>query len=184
MRRTIVVARRSMNKANNSRSEYVDLRTAVFAFNENKNMNMNTNEVVGISGKMRLLKRSMMTETINTNKEQRNKEIKKMLYRAKQRGFLELDVMVGEWAERTLYQKSERYLEEFSKVLDEENPDLFQWLTGQREAPKRMREENEAYKELKEHVFRFLDEKSCEKTRAKHGKEWVRGWNDSDGGNQ
>ena len=67
-----------MNKANNSRSEYVDLRTAVFAFNENKNMNMNTNEVVGISGKMRLLKRSMMTETINTNNEQRNKEIKKI----------------------------------------------------------------------------------------------------------
>ncbi len=32
----------------------------------------------------------------------------------------------------------------------------------------------------------FVDEKSDEKTRAKFGKEWVRGWNDgsSKGGNQ
>ena len=114
--------------------------------------------------------------------------INKTLYRAKQRGFLELDVVVGEWAERNLNAKttSDSFLTQFAQVLDEENPDLYSYLTGQSEAPKYLREENEAYKALKAHVMKFLDEKSDEKTRAKFGKEWVRGWNDgsSEGGNQ
>ena len=60
---------------------------------------------------------------------------------------------------------------------------VFDWT---KRAPKYLREENEAYKALKAHVMKFLDEKSDEKTRAKFGKEWVRGWNDgsSEGGNQ
>ena len=120
--------------------------------------------------------------------EHRKRLINKTLYRAKQRGFLELDVVVGEWAERNLNAKttSDSFLTQFAKVLDEENPDLYSYLTGQSEAPKYLREENEAYKALKAHVMKFLDEKSDEKTRAKFGKEWVRGWNDgsSEGGNQ
>jgi len=120
--------------------------------------------------------------------EHRKRLINKTLYRAKQRGFLELDVVVGEWAERNLNAKttSDSFLTQFAQVLDEENPDLYSYLTGQSEAPKYLREENEAYKALKAHVMKFLDEKSDEKTRAKFGKEWVRGWNDgsSEGGNQ
>ena len=120
--------------------------------------------------------------------EHRKRLINKTLYRAKQRGFLELDVVVGEWAERNLNAKttSDSFLTQFAKVLDEENPDLYSYLTGQSEAPKYLREENEAYKALKAHVMKFLDEKSDEKTRAQFGKEWVRGWNDgsSEGGNQ
>ena len=120
--------------------------------------------------------------------EHRKRLINKTLYRAKQRGFLELDVVVGEWAERNLNAKttSDSFLTQFAKVLEEENPDLYSYLTGQSEAPKYLREENEAYKALKAHVMKFLDEKSDEKTRAKFGKEWVRGWNDgsSEGGNQ
>ena len=120
--------------------------------------------------------------------EHRKRLINKTFYRAKQRGFLELDVVVGEWAERNLNAKttSDSFLTQFAKVLEEENPDLYSYLTGQSEAPKYLREENEAYKALKAHVMKFLDEKSDEKTRAKFGKEWVRGWNDgsSEGGNQ
>ena len=120
------------------------------------------------------------TTPITRCKEHRKRLINKTLYRAKQRGFLELDVVVGEWAERNLNAKttSDSFLTQFAKVLDEENPDLYSYLTGQSEAPKYLREENEAYKALKAHVMKFLDEKSDEKTRAKFGKEWVRGWND------
>ena len=125
---------------------------------------------------------------MNNEEERRKRLINKMLYRAKQRGFLELDVVVGEWAERNLNAKttSDSFLTQFAKVLEEENPDLYSYLTGQSEAPKYLGEENEAYKALKAHVMKFLDEKSDEKTRAKFGKEWVRGWNDgsSEGGNQ
>ena len=123
---------------------------------------------------------------MNNEEERRKRLINKMLYRAKQRGFLELDVVVGEWAERNLNAKttSDAFLSQFAMVLDEEHPDLYSYLTGQGEAQKYLREENEAYKELKAHVMKFLDEKSDEKTRAKFGKEWVRGWNDGGGGNQ
>ena len=58
-----------------------------------------------------------------------------MLYRARQRGFLELDIIVGEWATRNLTSKSDEFLRSFAEVLDEENPNLFKWLTGQEHLP-------------------------------------------------
>jgi len=112
--------------------------------------------------------------------------INRALYRAKQRGFLELDIMVGEWASREMRDPattSEAFLDAFDDVLDVENPDLFKWLTGQAEAPREVRE-NEAYASLARHCKKFLDEKSDEASRAAHGKEWIRGWNDGAAGNQ
>ena len=112
--------------------------------------------------------------------------INRALYRAKQRGFLELDIMVGEWASREMRDPattSEAFLDAFDDVLDVENPDLFKWLTGQAEAPLEVRE-NEAYASLARHCKKFLDEKSDEASRAAHGREWIRGWNDGAAGNQ
>ncbi|CAL6345947.1 unnamed protein product [Bathycoccus prasinos] len=153
-----------------------------------------TKKKAALSTFLRVSSSSLFSSSFSNNsydeekEEHRKRLINKTLYRAKQRGFLELDVVVGEWAERNLNAKttSDSFLTQFAKVLDEENPDLYSYLTGQSEAPKYLREENEAYKELKAHVMKFLDEKSDEKTRAQFGKEWVRGWNDgsSEGGNQ
>ena len=50
----------------------------------------------------------------------RRRRINRALYRAKQRGFLELDIVVGEWAARAIHQRrSERASssESFSGVL-------------------------------------------------------------------
>ena len=153
-----------------------------------------TKKKAALSTFLRVSSSSLSSSSFSNNyydeekEEHRKRLINKTLYRAKQRGFLELDVVVGEWAERNLNAKttSDSFLTQFAKVLEEENPDLYSYLTGQSEAPKYLREENEAYKALKAHVMKFLDEKSDEKTRAKFGKEWVRGWNDgsSEGGNQ
>ena len=86
----------------------------------------------------------------------------------------------------------------FSEVLDQENPDLYKWLTGQQQPPPDMARTlpqpplpptcsaacgvqvaNPAFASLLSHVTHFLEAKSRVATRAKLGAEWVRGWGDS-----
>ena len=113
----------------------------------------------------------------------RRARVNRALYRAKQRGFLELDIMVGTWAETALVDADEGFLDAFEEVLDEENPELFKWLTAQETPPERTRT-NPAYASLEAHCVKFLDEKASKEARAAHGREWIRGWNDSGQGNQ
>jgi succinate dehydrogenase flavin-adding protein (antitoxin of CptAB toxin-antitoxin module) len=70
----------------------------------------------------------------------RRSAVNRLLYRAKQRGFLELDLLVGLWAERNVPHLSMMELAAFEEVLDIENPDLFKWLTGQEAAPEALRD--------------------------------------------
>ena len=72
-------------------------------------------------------------------------QVNRLLYRSRQRGFLEMDLLVGQFAERRLPQMSEPELAAFSSVLDQENPDLFKWLTGQ-EAPSEAMGKNTTFK--------------------------------------
>lgn len=104
--------------------------------------------------------------------------VNKLLYRSKQRGFLELDLLVGLWAEREIPAMSVPMLGHMSVLLDEENPDLFKWLTGQLPAPERLLS-NPAFVALHQHVTRQMADSAPEATRAKPGANWVRGWDDS-----
>lgn len=65
-------------------------------------------------------------------------QVQRLLYRAKQRGFLELDLLVGSWAESHVPQMDAAALQAFQEVLVQENPDMFKWLTGQAPAPPEM----------------------------------------------
>lgn len=57
--------------------------------------------------------------------------LNKLLYRARQRGWLELDLIIGLWAEKHLETLPRDILVDFEALLLEENPDLFKWLTKQ-----------------------------------------------------
>ena len=70
--------------------------------------------------------------------------VNRLLYRSRQRGFLEMDLLVGIWAEKQVPQLSENMLRQFEVVLDQENPDLYKWLTGQEQPPTSIAE-NSAY---------------------------------------
>merc|ERR1719231_483281 len=60
---------------------------------------------------------------------------RRLVYRSKQRGWLELDIMLGEWSSQNLHDMGEEELKEFEEILNLENPDLFKWLTLQEPIP-------------------------------------------------
>ncbi len=82
--------------------------------------------------------------------------VNRLLYRSRQRGFLEMDLLVGIWAEKQIPQLSENMLQQFEIVLDQENPDLYKWLTGQEQPPQDVAE-NAAYQVYKrQHLSSYV----------------------------
>jgi succinate dehydrogenase flavin-adding protein (antitoxin of CptAB toxin-antitoxin module) len=60
---------------------------------------------------------------------------KQLLYRSRQRGWLELDLILGSWAERHVFSLSDDELQQFESIVRRENPDLVQWLINKKEVP-------------------------------------------------
>ncbi|KAM0877906.1 hypothetical protein ACQ4PT_035199 [Festuca glaucescens] len=63
--------------------------------------------------------------------ESRRRLVNSLMYRSKQRGFLELDLVLGTWVEQHIRSMDEANIRSLLQVLDLENPDLWKWLTGQ-----------------------------------------------------
>ena len=116
--------------------------------------------------------------TLEINEGNRENVRRRLLYRSQQRGWLELDIVMGEWAERNLKSLNDDELTEYSKLLDEENPDLFKWFTGQLAAPENLKK-NFAFQKIYDEVQSKM-KVGEETSRNTSGAEWVRGWNDRD----
>ena len=72
--------------------------------------------------------------------ESRETRIKRLKMRAGHRGIKEMDLILGGWAARHLDRADDAGLDLFEQVLAEDDHDLYQWVSGQRQAPDYMRD--------------------------------------------
>ncbi|KAL6319203.1 hypothetical protein AAG906_013877 [Vitis piasezkii] len=112
-----------------------------------------------------------------SNEESKRRLFNRLLYRSKQRGFLELDLVLGKWVEEHIHSMDHNGIKSLVHVLDLENPDLWKWLTGQEQPPEAV-SINPVFCAVREKVMNNLNSHSAPETRAMPGKPWVRGWDD------
>lgn len=60
---------------------------------------------------------------------------RKLIYRSKQRGWLEVDLLLGTWATRHVPTLDEEGLKQYEQLLACETLDIFQYMTCREEAP-------------------------------------------------
>ncbi|KAL8497370.1 hypothetical protein ACS0TY_020890 [Phlomoides rotata] len=112
-----------------------------------------------------------------SNEESKRRLCNRLLYRSKQRGFLELDLVLGTWVEDHIHSLDESGIRSLAYVLDLENPDLWKWLSCQ-ESPPEALNQNPVFVALREKVVNNLNNHAAPETRAAPGQPWVRGWDD------
>lgn len=112
-----------------------------------------------------------------SNEESKRRLFNRLLYRSKQRGFLELDLVLGKWVEKHIHSMDENGIKALVHVLDLENPDLWKWLTGQEQPPEAVKI-NSVFTAVRDKVMNNLNSHAAPETRATPGQPWVRGWDD------
>ncbi|XVF11420.1 hypothetical protein REPUB_Repub08aG0026100 [Reevesia pubescens] len=101
-------------------------------------------------------------------------ESKRRLFnRSKQRGFLELDLVLGKWVEVHIYSMDENGIKALFRVLDLENPELWKWLTAQ-EQPSEAVSINPVFSAVQEKALKNLNNHSAPETCATPGQSWQR----------
>jgi antitoxin CptB len=60
---------------------------------------------------------------------------RKILFRAWHRGTREMDLVMGRFADAALAGLSDRQLDEFERLIEVPDQDLFRWIMGEAEAP-------------------------------------------------
>jgi antitoxin CptB len=61
--------------------------------------------------------------------------LKKLLYRASHRGFREADIIIGGFAESHLHRLSAAQLDEFERLIEQEDQYLYAWIIGREPTP-------------------------------------------------
>jgi len=68
----------------------------------------------------------------------RAQRVSRLRYRSWRRGTREMDLMLGPFADRHLAAMNETDLATYERLLNESDPDLMNWLSGQVEPPPEM----------------------------------------------
>ena len=66
---------------------------------------------------------------------ERDSRTKRLHYRAWRRGTLEMDLLLGRFADSFLDAMDEGQLDRFERLLDQPDPDIHAWVDGRREVP-------------------------------------------------
>lgn len=67
----------------------------------------------------------------------RTTRLKRLAYRSRYRGFKEVDLHFGQFADRHLAGLDEVELDQYEALLDEPDQEVWAWLTGARHVPAR-----------------------------------------------
>lgn len=59
----------------------------------------------------------------------------KLIFRSDHRGMKEMDLILGSFAKKNVPDMSEEELHQFEELLKENDPNLYNWITGKEEAP-------------------------------------------------
>ncbi|KAL3661943.1 hypothetical protein V7S43_013235 [Phytophthora oleae] len=63
---------------------------------------------------------------------------KRIIYRSKQRGWLEVDLLLGRWASQNVMQLSSEELRQYEDILNEETIDIFNYISGKSPVPEKL----------------------------------------------
>ncbi len=83
--------------------------------------------------------------------EDREIRLKRLAMRSARRGTKEMDIILGRYAETHLAGMDGPALDHYEALLDENDQDLYQWVTGQQTPPAALRE-------LIDEIVRFTHE--------------------------
>ncbi len=81
----------------------------------------------------------------------RQTRIKKLLYRSWYRGCKETDRVIGGYAKKHIESFSDAELDELEDILEQNDNDLWDWLSGKKEAPKEI-ENNSVFTRMKGYI--------------------------------
>ena len=62
-----------------------------------------------------------------------------MIYRSKQRGWLEADLLMGSWAQENVPHLSVKELDEYEEILNVETIDVYNYISGKDELPSHLK---------------------------------------------
>lgn len=67
---------------------------------------------------------------------------KRMIYRSKQRGWLEADLLMGSWATKFVPTLSTKDLDDYEELLKEETIDIYNYISGKDVLPEKLQNMN------------------------------------------
>jgi len=90
-----------------------------------------------------------------------NHRRKRLIFRSTQRGWLELDVLLSNFARRNAPTMTESQMSGYEEVLDMETPDLFTWISGQKPIPQEY-QDHEMLNKLRRYVLSDIPDKCAQ----------------------